>query len=61
MTDNETLLPLTIVEENDATTDILLGLLDENEEWAREIYDTENFPQDFMERLKEKVENQKRR
>jgi len=34
-------------------TDTLLEVLEENENWAQEIYDTQSFPSDLMHRLKE--------
>jgi hypothetical protein len=48
-------------DDNDDTTDILLALLDENDDWAREIYDTKKFPSELLKRLKGEMETQEQR
>eukprot|EP00980_Cylindrotheca_fusiformis_P002627 scaffold618_cov130-Cylindrotheca_fusiformis.AAC.31 len=39
-------------DDDDDALEILLSLLEENNEWARELYDTEKFPSDLVKCLK---------
>jgi hypothetical protein len=60
LTDNEMMMAL-LEDDDDDTTDMLLALLDENDDWAREIYDTKKFPSELLKRLKEEMETQEQR